>query len=450
MAREINLVPDIKTEMIKTLKMRNFIFFLCIVVSIASIAITAIAGLIAGSQQLVISSKQDTITTLSNKTNSFSDLSDYLTIKDQLGNISELTSNKRVFSRTFDILSAILPTGADEIKVSTLNVDFTDDVPTFSLEAQANSGKAPFIDYSVLESFKKSMQYMRYDYGNYVDKDGNTIPAYCMIESGLDGATLKDESKGIYAYWTINAEGCSPSSESDDNFADTTDSTDPTTDGSDATTNADNSTTNGYAMEEYDGQQVVRVWRTPQYDEWYKTTEIKGQPYMSLDGTISGVPHFESSCITYSGTTSENGSAPTWTESNESCLLVPDGADGMEIIESSNGRDESDELVLRFAANIVFAPEFFSFDNHHMLAIAPSGQRNVTDSYSQIQAMFSKRAADCDRSDTACNSTTNSGSTNNTNDNTSNNSDSSTTPNSSSSTDSGTNTNSNANAGERN
>ena len=31
MAREINLVPDIKDEMIKTLKMRNLIFFICII-----------------------------------------------------------------------------------------------------------------------------------------------------------------------------------------------------------------------------------------------------------------------------------------------------------------------------------------------------------------------------------------------------------------------------------
>ena len=36
MAREINLVPDVKGEMIKALKLRNFIFFLCIIVVAAS------------------------------------------------------------------------------------------------------------------------------------------------------------------------------------------------------------------------------------------------------------------------------------------------------------------------------------------------------------------------------------------------------------------------------
>ena len=188
MAHEINLVPDIKEEMIKTLKLRNFIFFLCIVVAAASIAVTVVTGLIMGGQQLAIDSKKTTIENLSNKLNSYSDLSDFLTIKGQLTNISTLTSNKQVLSRTFNILSAMLPTGADNITVSQLNVNLRSDRPTFTFDAQANAGKEPFIDYNVLDSFKKSMQYLRYDYGNYVDKDGNTIPAYCMIEQNTDGS----------------------------------------------------------------------------------------------------------------------------------------------------------------------------------------------------------------------------------------------------------------------
>ena len=57
MAHEINLVPDIKGEMIKTLKLRNFIFFLCIVIASASVAVTLLSGIIAGGQQAAIDSK---------------------------------------------------------------------------------------------------------------------------------------------------------------------------------------------------------------------------------------------------------------------------------------------------------------------------------------------------------------------------------------------------------
>lgn len=385
MAHEINLVPDIKNEMIKTLKLRNYIFFGCIVVAVASIILTLIFGLIMGGQRIAIENKKSTLETLSAKLNSYTDLNDFLTIKDQLGNIDTLTNNKTVLSRTFNILSALLPTGADTITVSELSVDLAGDQPTFSLEAQANAGKEPFIDYNVLDSFKKSMQYMRYDYGSYVDKEGNNIPAYCMIEQGSDGALLSDADKGIYAYWTIEGEGCNPS---------------------------DKLKESDYNVEDYEGQKVVRIWRTPQFTDWYKDKESKDQPYMSLDGEIKNVEHFNSSCIKYTGKEGDNNSK--WDITND-CKLVysATGEEGDEsgivITESSNGRDSSNELVLRFAATISFAPEVFQFNNTHMIAIAPSGQRNVTDSYVQVQSMFGQRAADCAEGDTACKTANNNG-----------------------------------------
>ena len=388
--REINLVPDIKNEMIKTLKLRNFIFFICIVVASASIGVTLIFGLTAGGQQIAINSKQGTIDNLSAKLTSYSDLNDFLTIKDQLGDISTLTNDKKVLSRTFNILSAFLPTGGDTITISEMDVDLAEEQPTFTFDAQANSGTEPYIDFAVLEAFRKSMDEMRYDYGSYVDKDGNTIPAYCMIESGSDGAIFTDtgrrglssqDNNSIYAFWTINGEGCNPAADED--------TTDPT---------------KGYDLEEYDGQQVVRIWRTPQRD-WYHKNPTGNQPSISLDGTITNVAHFESACTTYTGEGDED--SPTWTKTNNDCQLVPGGStEGISISEATNGRDANEQLVLRFSATILIAPEAYQFSNTHMLAVAPSGRHNVTDSYLQVQAMFSQRASDCDANDTTCSDNT--------------------------------------------
>ncbi|MBQ2672967.1 hypothetical protein IJG01_03305 [Candidatus Saccharibacteria bacterium] len=380
MAKEINLVPDVKAEMIKTLKLRNFIFFLCIVVTAASIGVTAIFWLTASGQQLAIDSKKNTIDSLSSKINLYGDLNDFLTIKDQLNKINTLTEQKQVLSRTFNILSAIIPAAGnndDQITISELNVNLSEEKPSFTFDAQADARKEPFIDYNVLDAFKKSMQYMHYDYGRYVDKEGNNIPAYCIIESNSDGM-FKDSSRGRYAYWTIDAEGC----------------------------NQNEST--GYTTETYEGQNVVKIWRTPQFTEWYKENPTDDQPSISLDGTIKNVPHFKSSCITYSGNNSKSSSSPEWSEIN-SCKLVPEGTEGIRISDSSNGRGASGELVLRFSAVIEFAPEVYKFSNYHMVAIGPSGRYNVTDSYVQVQAMFGERAADCAKDDTACNSTNNGG-----------------------------------------
>ncbi len=390
MAREINLVPDVKDEMIKALKLRNFILFLCIVVAAASVGVTLIFGLIMGGQQLARDGKKDAIDKLSAKLNSYSDLNQTLTIKDQVQNISSLTENKKAFTRTFNLLSAILPTGADTIKISELRVDLvTDGQPTLTFDAQANAGKEPYIDYNVLDSFKKSMQYMHYDYGSYVDKDGSAIPSYCMIEQGADGALLRENGKDLYAYWTIEEDGCAPTGETKKE---------------------------SYRTEEFEGKRVVKVWRTPQFKSWYNTNSEKTN--ITLDGTISGVPHFESACITYTGNDSENSNNPKWSTDNQ-CNLIEDltnvSENGITILESSNGRDSTNELVLRFSAVVYVNPEFYKYNNTHMIALAPSSRVNVTDSFVQIQSMFSQRARDCKEGDTSCESTTNSGGGANTN-----------------------------------
>ena len=216
-------------------------------------------------------------------------------------------------------------------------------------------------------------------------------------ENEDDGATLRDENNNYYAYWLIEGEGCNPSYVEED-----------------ATTN---SPTAGYELEEYNGQNVVRIWRTPQYDTWYKEEEEDGQPYMSLDGAISNVAHFESQCVTYRGTEVETtvetdrGTKKTtridWTpEYSDGCLLVPDGTAGINITDSSNGRGADDALVLRFSAIITLSPEIFKFTNYHLIAIPPASRYNVTDSYTQIQNIFAERASDCAAGDTACNNNT--------------------------------------------
>lgn len=397
MAREINLVPDVKGEMIKALKLRNLIFFLCIVIASASIAITAIFAVIASGQQAVADGKKVTIDALSQKINAYSDLSDFLTIKDQLGNLSAISSNKKLLSRTFGILPAIIPTGADTITISELEIDLSREEPTISFDAQANAGDSN-IDYKVLEAFKKSMDYMHYDYGNYVDKEGSKIPAYCIIESGNDGATFYDQARSsYYAFWLITGDGCNPAYE------------DETTDDDSATRVSASELakrSEGYTTEEYNGQTVVRIWRTPQFNDWYKDNEVAGQPYMDLSGNISNVAHFVSACISYTGSKNSSTGSVTWSSSNESCKLVPGGSEnGIAISNSSNGRDTNGELVLRFSAEIKLSPEFYKFSNNHMLAIGPTGRHNVTDSYVQIQNMFEQRATDCSEGDAACNNT---------------------------------------------
>ena len=77
MAREINLVSDIKKEMIKALKLRNFIFFLCIVISASAIGIMAILGMVVAGQSIALNEKKQVLNEMSIKINSYEDLTDF-------------------------------------------------------------------------------------------------------------------------------------------------------------------------------------------------------------------------------------------------------------------------------------------------------------------------------------------------------------------------------------
>lgn len=437
---EVSLVPEVKRQMIKAIKFKNIMLFVCIVLVAVAGGIVAIMGSVWEGQNLTMSGQDGRIEKMSKKLNDYDSLSEFLTIQSQLGDLGQINENKKVLSRVFSILKVVLPEGPDTISLSELSVDLG--ANTLRFDAQADAKVAPFIDYRVLESFKKGISLMKYDYGRYVTEDGDEIPTRCMVETDANGNTLTEtEEKGsttnkyIYAYWMKGKKSCDPArddyeeedeeltnnSNSSTNSADSTESTDSTPTVNDnekketeeeksqkiraeyeaklegmneyEKTLANEQLNSGTKMEDVD---VIKIYRSPRFADWYK------QGYMTTDGVIEGVAHFESKCITYSGLDS-NG-VVKWTSEND-CML---SSEDPVIRDSSNGRDNNDNLVLRFSATLTLDPTVFLFVNKHVMAISPSGQ-NVTDSYTQIEGMFAERAADCADSDVVCTATSTGG-----------------------------------------
>ena len=109
---------------------------------------------------------------------------------------------------------------------------------------------------------------------------------------------------------------------------------------------------------------------------------------MKTDGTIEGVPHFASACITYSG--NETDSTVNWNSTvSDDCMMAPEG---IEITNSTNGKQTGGSLVLMFSAILRLNPDIFSFKNKHVITILPSGHQNVTDSFMQVGDMFAEQA----------------------------------------------------------
>ena len=144
---------------------------------------------------------------------SYGNLSEFLTIQDQLKKISDISSEKKVLSRIFDVMEVLLYKGQDSITLSSLKIDL--DKSTISFDAQADALTDPKIDYRVLEAFKKAASQVTYDYGRYVDENGKEIPTLCIVEKD-DNGNYFTENGNMFAYWKKNDSGCDPSKENAD------------------------------------------------------------------------------------------------------------------------------------------------------------------------------------------------------------------------------------------
>lgn len=420
---EINLVPQVKIQMIKAQKIRNLVLFICIVVSsIAAGGVMILFGVKSG-QDIAMSSQDDRLEVMSEKLNAYNELNSLVTIQNQLSGINDIIGQKTVLARVFGALGVMLPQGADSVALSELGVNLETNV--IRMEGQADAHSDPLIDYRVLESFKKGVALTKYDYGRYVDAEGTEIPTHCIKETDAEGNAYRT-GDSYYAWWDLTIDGCEASQRGGTTvdgaiyFYSSTAEVEKGIPGQEPQieTICDENGENCYdqpvevpepAEEDFDNPDApkvvptrVKLWRTPQFSKWYEAGR------MQLDGTITSIEHFESQCYKYSGTPATSGSSLTtggtaqqttirWTSTND-CMLAPEG---LNILESANARDDSDNLVLKFSATTILAEEFFSFNNKHMIAIGPMGQ-NVTDSYIQISNMFTAAAKECAQDDTEC------------------------------------------------
>ncbi|MDR3298174.1 MAG: hypothetical protein LBT19_02275 [Candidatus Nomurabacteria bacterium] len=366
---EINLVPNIKADMLRKQRMSNLILFICIIVAAASAGVVLILGSIVGGQNIAMANQDQEITCRSTGIGTcgsnygtavlkVENIDDFLTIQDQMSKLKVVNSNKLLLSRVFGILDVILPTGDETVEVSELTVDLSD--TSLSFEAQGNS--VSNIDYKALEVFKKSATKSYYDFGRYQRLDNETggyvdIPTMCITEAIQNGVLF-----GIYHQ---GMEGCEapliPDSATGDEDEDVI-------------------TENSIEIKDIPIRRV------------YPTQDDKSK-YMEENDDNGGGYFFESKCIAY-GSDGKFSEAETL----KNCPLL---ASEPVIRDSSNGRDSNDRLVLRFSASVAIEENVFMFANKHMRVVGPSRQ-NVTDSYTQIRDMFAEKASDCDPNDTQC------------------------------------------------
>lgn len=147
---EINLVPDVKQELITAQRVRASVISIAILVGMAAVGIVVVLAFwvfIVQTARGVLS--DNTIKNESEKLAKVADVADTLTIQNQLSKLSAMHDNKSVDSRIFDILTTINPPEPNNIAIT--NVALDSETSTVKLEAQAPGG------YPALDVFKKTI-----------------------------------------------------------------------------------------------------------------------------------------------------------------------------------------------------------------------------------------------------------------------------------------------------
>ena len=146
---EINLLPNVKRELLKTRAMRNRVISISFIVGGASIAAVVVLALILGSQIAAEAVQNGVINDRNDKLMAVEDLNKVVTIQHQLTKINEQHSGKKLNSRIFDVVTAVNPVAPNNVSFSDIKVN--PGSKTITLEGSAVNG------YSALETLKKTI-----------------------------------------------------------------------------------------------------------------------------------------------------------------------------------------------------------------------------------------------------------------------------------------------------
>lgn len=160
---EINLVPDVKQELINAQRVRTSVISLSIIVGLAAILVVVLLAMYVFGIQAARGAISDSdITKESKKLSEVKDISNMLTIQNQLSELSAMHDSKNIDSRIFDVLATINPPAPNNISITNLELDSS--TKTIKIEAQATNG------YPALEVFKKTINATNFEFAQAGEK----------------------------------------------------------------------------------------------------------------------------------------------------------------------------------------------------------------------------------------------------------------------------------------
>ena len=181
---EINLVPDVKQELLNAQRVRTSVISLSIIVGLATVGIVVVLAIWVFVVQAARGALADgAIKEESAKLAEIEDISNTLTIQNQLSKLSSMHDSKNIDSRVFDILTTINPAAPNNVSITNLSLDSA--TKTIRIEAQAAG-------YPALEVFKKTIEATKFQFTQGGQKQ--TVPLASQIDDSSDRSYGEDAS----------------------------------------------------------------------------------------------------------------------------------------------------------------------------------------------------------------------------------------------------------------
>lgn len=186
---EINLLPDVKRDLIKAQQLRNIVTFVSIIIGGVMLAGVVLLFLTTQGQQFVMGLKTNDISNKFAEMQKIKDGETAATLRNQLNAIQKIRNASPDTSRLIGtILPAIQTTGENAVQFSSVNYD--PETRIVSIEGQASNG------FPALEAFIKTIKYSQIIYDgegsqckvSEVEKDANI----CMLAD--EGSVVRNES----------------------------------------------------------------------------------------------------------------------------------------------------------------------------------------------------------------------------------------------------------------
>ena len=171
---ELNLIPDVKLELLKARRQQAMVISGSIIATIAAGGLVAVLALyVFGGQALIKNNASSEITKQMAQLKSVKDLEKTLTVQQQISSINDQQNSKLISSRLFDVLSATVPDNKNKVRITTANLDA--ETKTIALEGEADNG------YEALEVFKKTIADTSFSYLTEGSEERTSAP----ITTGL-------------------------------------------------------------------------------------------------------------------------------------------------------------------------------------------------------------------------------------------------------------------------